>query len=74
LVIATWAIINLPKDFKMAGELLIKRCEIEKATPSLKQTIEELRLYIQRNKSSQEAATSCAVVFHLRSNAKRYIS
>ena len=60
-VIATWAIINLPKDFKMAGKLIIKKCEIEKATPSLKQTIEELRLYIQRNKSSQESATSRAL-------------
>ncbi|PLW30031.1 hypothetical protein PCANC_27491 [Puccinia coronata f. sp. avenae] len=58
LVIATWAIINLPEDFKMAGELIIKKCKIEKATPSLKQTIEELRLYIQRNKLSQESATS----------------
>ncbi|PLW21070.1 hypothetical protein PCANC_07354 [Puccinia coronata f. sp. avenae] len=45
-VIATWAIINLPNDFKMAGELIIKKCEIEKATPSLKQTIEELRLVV----------------------------
>jgi hypothetical protein len=60
-VIATWAIINLPDNFKMAGELIIKNCKIEKATPSLKQTIEELRLYIQQNKSSQEAATSCAL-------------
>jgi hypothetical protein len=58
VVIATWAIINLPEDFKMAGELIIKKCKIEKATPSLKQTIEELRLYIQRNKLSQESATS----------------
>ncbi|PLW15453.1 hypothetical protein PCANC_22964 [Puccinia coronata f. sp. avenae] len=60
-LIATWAIINLPDNFKMAGELIIKKCEIEKATPSLKQTIEELRLYIQQNKSSQEAATSRAL-------------
>jgi hypothetical protein len=41
-VIATWAIINLPDDFKMAGELIIKKCEIKKATLSLKQTIKEL--------------------------------
>jgi hypothetical protein len=60
-VIATWDIINLPDDFKMAGELIIKKCKIEKATLSLKQTIKELRLYIQRNKSSQEAATACAL-------------
>jgi hypothetical protein len=60
-VIATWAIINLPNDFKMAGELIIKKCEIEKATPSLKQTIKELRLYIQQNKLSQESATSRAL-------------
>ena len=57
-VIATWAIINLPDNFKMAGELIIKKFEIEKATPSLKQTIEELQIYIQRNKSLQESATS----------------
>jgi chaperonin cofactor prefoldin len=61
LVIATWAIINLPDDYKLAGELIIKKCKIEKATPSLKQTIEELRLYIQRNKSSQGSATSQAL-------------
>jgi chaperonin cofactor prefoldin len=65
-VIATWAIINLPDDFKMAGELIIKKCNIKKATPSLKQTIEELQLYIQRNKSSQEAATACALASLLR--------
>ncbi|PLW37502.1 hypothetical protein PCANC_17298 [Puccinia coronata f. sp. avenae] len=44
-VIATWAIINLPDDYKLAGEFIIKKCDqIEKSTPSLKQTIEELRL------------------------------
>ncbi|PLW34234.1 hypothetical protein PCANC_19488 [Puccinia coronata f. sp. avenae] len=61
LVIATWAIINLPDDFKLAGKLIIKKCKIEKSTPSLKQTIKELRLYIQQNKSSQESATSRAL-------------
>ena len=46
-VIAIWFIINLPEDYKLAGELIIKKCEIEKSIPSLKHTIEEIRLYIQ---------------------------
>ncbi|MBW0581025.1 hypothetical protein O181_120740 [Austropuccinia psidii MF-1] len=56
-----WAIINLPNKFKNTGELWLKRCKIQERTPSLKDTIEELRSYIQRTeeniKNSKALAT-----------------
>ncbi|MBW0519073.1 hypothetical protein O181_058788 [Austropuccinia psidii MF-1] len=59
-VVAMWAIINLPNKFKNTGELWLKKCEIEKRTPSLKDTIEELRSYIQRTKENIENSKALA--------------
>ncbi|MBW0480190.1 hypothetical protein O181_019905 [Austropuccinia psidii MF-1] len=41
-LVAMWVIRNLPDEYKTLGKLWLKKCEIEKATPSLKDIIEEL--------------------------------
>ncbi|MBW0461117.1 hypothetical protein O181_000832 [Austropuccinia psidii MF-1] len=53
-VVAPWVIINLPLEYKLIGEIWLKECRIEKRTPSLDETIEEVRSAIQRNKENQE--------------------
>ncbi|MBW0537240.1 hypothetical protein O181_076955 [Austropuccinia psidii MF-1] len=53
-VVAMWTIRNLPEDYKTIGELWLKKCEIEKVTPSLKDTIEELHAYIVQTEDDVE--------------------
>ncbi|MBW0519958.1 hypothetical protein O181_059673 [Austropuccinia psidii MF-1] len=70
-----WVIRNLPDEYKAIGELWLKKFEIEKATPSLKDTIEELHAYIiqteddsetkkalsdQRKKNKNKTTTRCS--------------
>ncbi|MBW0479363.1 hypothetical protein O181_019078 [Austropuccinia psidii MF-1] len=59
-VVAMWTIINLPNDYKTTGELWLKKCEISETTPSLKDTIEEIQSYIQRNEENIENAKALA--------------
>ncbi|MBW0541573.1 hypothetical protein O181_081288 [Austropuccinia psidii MF-1] len=54
-VVAMWTIRNLPEDYKTIGGLWLKKFEIEKVTPSLKDTIEELHAYIVRTEDDIEA-------------------
>ncbi|MBW0533970.1 hypothetical protein O181_073685 [Austropuccinia psidii MF-1] len=54
-----WVIRNLPDKYKAIGELWLKKCEIEKATPLLKDTIEELHAYIIQTEDN--AATKKAL-------------
>ncbi|MBW0581001.1 hypothetical protein O181_120716 [Austropuccinia psidii MF-1] len=53
-IVAIWTIQNLPEDYKTIGELWLEKCEIEKVTPSLKATIEELHAYIVQTKDDVE--------------------
>ncbi|MBW0463112.1 hypothetical protein O181_002827 [Austropuccinia psidii MF-1] len=53
-VVSLWVIINLPSEYKLIGEIWLKECRIEKRTPSLDETIEEVRSAIQRNEENQE--------------------
>ncbi|MBW0491244.1 hypothetical protein O181_030959 [Austropuccinia psidii MF-1] len=53
-VVAMWTIENIPEDYKTIGGLWLKKCEIEKATPSLKDTIEELHAYIVQTEDDNE--------------------
>ncbi|MBW0481578.1 hypothetical protein O181_021293 [Austropuccinia psidii MF-1] len=70
-----WVIRNLPDEYKAIGELWLKKFEIEKATKSLKDTIEELHAYIiqteddaetkralsdQHNKNKNKTSTRCS--------------
>jgi hypothetical protein len=61
-VITMWCIINLPTEYKNSGELLLKKCQIEKKSPTIKEVVEEIRLFMQRNteaaKTSKALATS----------------
>ncbi|MBW0514000.1 hypothetical protein O181_053715 [Austropuccinia psidii MF-1] len=45
-VVTMWEIRNIPEDNQTIRELWHKKCEIEKLTPSLEDTIEELHAYI----------------------------
>ncbi|MBW0524253.1 hypothetical protein O181_063968 [Austropuccinia psidii MF-1] len=78
-IVAMWVIRNLPDEYKTIGELLLKKFEIEKATPSLKDTIEELHAYIictedvaetkkalsaQQNENKNKTATRCSKNSH----------
>ncbi|MBW0474241.1 hypothetical protein O181_013956 [Austropuccinia psidii MF-1] len=58
-----WVIINLPAEYKTAGEMWLKKFEIETKTPSLQETIEELCFYIQRNEENAENAKDFAAQF-----------
>ncbi|MBW0541004.1 hypothetical protein O181_080719 [Austropuccinia psidii MF-1] len=49
-----WTIRNLPEDCKTIDELWLKRCEIEKVSPSLKDEIEELHAYIVQTEDDVE--------------------
>lgn len=50
-----------PPEFCISVELLIKKCEIEKKTPSLKDTLKEFRSYIQKNTETLEHARALAI-------------
>ncbi|MBW0482382.1 hypothetical protein O181_022097 [Austropuccinia psidii MF-1] len=55
-----WTIINLQTDYKTTGKLWLKKCQISETTPLLKDTIEEIQSYIQRNEENVENAKALA--------------
>lgn len=59
-VIAMWSIINLPPEFKNSGELLLKKCQIKKKAPSIKEVVEEMRSFLQQNSDSQDQSKAFA--------------
>jgi hypothetical protein len=59
-VIAMWVLFNLPPEFTSTGELLLKKCQIDKKTLTLKSLVEDVRNYLQRNTKSQEASKALA--------------
>ncbi|KAH9469463.1 hypothetical protein MJO29_003652 [Puccinia striiformis f. sp. tritici] len=59
-VIAMWCIINLLSEYKNSGELLLKKCQIEKKSPTIKEVVEEIRSFMQRNTESSETAKALA--------------
>ncbi|KAI7948147.1 hypothetical protein MJO28_010055 [Puccinia striiformis f. sp. tritici] len=59
-VIAMWCIINLPAEYKNSGELLLKKCQIEKKSPTIKEVVEEIRCYMQRNTEAVETSKALA--------------
>jgi hypothetical protein len=59
-VIAMWVLFNLPPEFTSTGELLLKKCQIDKKTLSLKSLVEDVRNFLQRNTESQEASKALA--------------
>ncbi|KAH9454601.1 hypothetical protein Pst134EB_014672 [Puccinia striiformis f. sp. tritici] len=59
-VIAMWCIINLPAEYKNSGELLLKKCQIEKKSPTIKEVVEEIRCYMQRNTKAVETSKALA--------------
>ncbi|KAA1095011.1 hypothetical protein PGT21_050223 [Puccinia graminis f. sp. tritici] len=59
-VIAMWCIINLPAEYKNSGELLLKKCQIEKKSPTIKEVVEEIRSFMQRNTEASETSKALA--------------
>ncbi|MBW0517418.1 hypothetical protein O181_057133 [Austropuccinia psidii MF-1] len=55
-----WTIRNLPEEYKTIGELWLKKCKIEKVTPLLKNTIEELHAYLVRTKDDEATEKALA--------------
>ncbi|PLW26977.1 hypothetical protein PCASD_23030 [Puccinia coronata f. sp. avenae] len=55
-----WVLFNLPPEFTSTGELLLKKCQIDKKTLSLKSLIEDVRNFLQRNTESQESSKALA--------------
>ena len=55
-----WVLFNLPPKFTSTGELLLKKCQIDKKTLSLKSLVEDVQNYLQRNTESQEANKALA--------------
>ncbi|MBW0491905.1 hypothetical protein O181_031620 [Austropuccinia psidii MF-1] len=70
LVVAMWTIRNLPEEYKTIGELWLKKCEIEKVTPLLKDTIEELHAYLVRTEDDE--ATEKALAAQRNKNKSKY--
>ncbi|KAI7936200.1 hypothetical protein MJO29_015503 [Puccinia striiformis f. sp. tritici] len=55
-----WCIINLPAEYKNSGELLLKKCQIEKKSPTIKEVVEEIRSFMQRNTEAAETSKALA--------------
>jgi hypothetical protein len=55
-----WVLFNLPSEFSSIGQLLLKKCQINKKTLSLKALVEDVRNYLQRNNEAQEANKALA--------------
>ncbi|MBW0567209.1 hypothetical protein O181_106924 [Austropuccinia psidii MF-1] len=53
-VIAMWVIINLPERFKTTMEVWLVKCEVENKHPSLDDTWEVMRKFLQRNENVTE--------------------
>ncbi|MBW0492601.1 hypothetical protein O181_032316 [Austropuccinia psidii MF-1] len=53
-VVAMWAIINMPPDYKIHAELYLQKCQGDKKKPNLKEMAEEIRQVINRNKNNIE--------------------
>ncbi|KAH9452549.1 hypothetical protein Pst134EB_033519 [Puccinia striiformis f. sp. tritici] len=59
-VIAMWCIINLPSEYKNSGELLLKKCQIKKKSPTIKEVVEEIRSFMQQNSEAAETSKALA--------------
>ncbi|MBW0470545.1 hypothetical protein O181_010260 [Austropuccinia psidii MF-1] len=59
-VVAMWTIRNLPEEYKTIGELWLKKVKIEKGTPYLKDTIEELHAYLVRTEEDDTTEKALA--------------
>ena len=59
-VIAMWVLFNLPSEFVPTGELLLKKCQIEKKPLTLKALVEDVRNYLQRNNEGLESNKALA--------------
>ncbi|MBW0546896.1 hypothetical protein O181_086611 [Austropuccinia psidii MF-1] len=51
-VIEMWVIINLPERFKTTMEVWLGKCEVEKKTPSLDETWEVIRKFLQQQEGN----------------------
>ncbi|MBW0480470.1 hypothetical protein O181_020185 [Austropuccinia psidii MF-1] len=51
-VIAMWVIINLPVRFKTTMEVWLGKCKVKKKTPSLDETWEVIRKFLQRQEGN----------------------
>ncbi|MBW0515701.1 hypothetical protein O181_055416 [Austropuccinia psidii MF-1] len=61
-VIAMWVIINLPERFKTTMEVWLGKCEVEKKTPSLDETWEVIRKFLQRQEGNRNEQPNQALV------------
>ncbi|MBW0478758.1 hypothetical protein O181_018473 [Austropuccinia psidii MF-1] len=53
-IIAMWVIINLPNRFKTTMEVWLGKCKVEKKSPSLDDTWEVIRKFLQRCENNNE--------------------
>ncbi|MBW0483697.1 hypothetical protein O181_023412 [Austropuccinia psidii MF-1] len=51
-VIAMWGIINLPERFKTSMEVWLGKCKVEKKSPSIDDTWEVMRKFLQRSQNN----------------------
>ncbi|MBW0546372.1 hypothetical protein O181_086087 [Austropuccinia psidii MF-1] len=69
-----WTIRNLPEKYKTIGELWLKKCEIKKVTPSLKDTIEELHAYLVRTEEDDTTEKALAAERNENQNKSKTIN
>ncbi|MBW0461711.1 hypothetical protein O181_001426 [Austropuccinia psidii MF-1] len=53
-VIAMWVIINIPERFKTTMEVWLGKCEVKEKSPSLDNTWEVIRKFLQHNESGTD--------------------
>ncbi|MBW0563578.1 hypothetical protein O181_103293 [Austropuccinia psidii MF-1] len=71
-VIAMWVIINLPKRFKTTMEIWLGECKVEKTSPSLDDTWEVLRKFLQQDENNHNPNNQALIASKANSNSKQH--
>ncbi|MBW0469792.1 hypothetical protein O181_009507 [Austropuccinia psidii MF-1] len=53
-IIAMWVVINIPERFKTTMEVWLGKCKVEKKSPSLDNTWEVIRKFLQCNENGSD--------------------
>ncbi|MBW0527426.1 hypothetical protein O181_067141 [Austropuccinia psidii MF-1] len=71
-VIAMGVIINLPERFKTTMEVWLGKCKVEKTYPSLDDTWEVMRNFLQRDENNHNPNNQALIASKTNSNTKQY--
>ncbi|MBW0481599.1 hypothetical protein O181_021314 [Austropuccinia psidii MF-1] len=66
---AMWVMINLPEAFKTTMEFWRSKCEVEKISPSLDDTWEVMRKFLQRDEKNHNPNNQALIASKANSNS-----